>query len=88
MGIPAPALTKAQTEAVRAHLECVLAATVSSASVRRAQLLRYLVERALSGEGDRVNEYAIGSMFSANRHRSTPGSIQLSDRSSAGCGKS
>lgn len=60
MGIPAPALTKAQTEAVRAHLECVLAATVSSASVRRAQLLRYLVERALAGEGDRVNEYAIG----------------------------
>ena len=48
------------TQAIRAHLENVLASPILSSSPRRAQLLRYLCDRALSGTGEPVNEYAIG----------------------------
>ncbi len=45
---------------VRAHLERLLASHAFSSSPRRAQLLRYLVGRALAGKGEQINEYAIG----------------------------
>jgi serine/threonine-protein kinase len=49
-----------KADEVRAQLERILASPAFSASVRRARLLRYLTERGLSGDGERVNEYAIG----------------------------
>jgi TolB-like protein len=47
-------------EAIRAHLETVIASPLLANSPRRAQLLRYLCTRALSGADGEVNEYAIG----------------------------
>jgi TolB-like protein/Flp pilus assembly protein TadD len=47
-------------QAIRAHIETVLASPILASSPRRVQLLRYLCTRALSGDGDQVNEYAIG----------------------------
>jgi adenylate cyclase len=44
---------------IRAHIETVVASILAS-SPRRAQLLRYLCTRTLDGEGDQVNEYAVG----------------------------
>lgn len=44
----------------RAYLERLLASPSFAASPRRAQLLRYLAMRALAGEGESINEYAIG----------------------------
>ena len=46
-------------QAIREHLETVLASPILASSPRRAQLLRYLCTRALDG-GEPVNEYAIG----------------------------
>jgi serine/threonine-protein kinase len=45
---------------IREHLETVLASPILASSPRRAQLLRYLCTRALDGQGEQVNEYAIG----------------------------
>lgn len=45
---------------LRAYLEKLLAGPVFSGSPRRMRLMRYLVDRTLAGEGDRVNEYSIG----------------------------
>ena len=45
---------------VRAQLERLLGAPSFKSSLRRGQLLRYLIERTLAGEADRINEYAIG----------------------------
>jgi hypothetical protein len=50
----------ARQQAIREHLETVLASPILASSPRRAQLLRYLCTRALDGEGEQVNEYAIG----------------------------
>ena len=47
-------------QAIRAHLEDVIASPVLASAPRRAQLLRYLCTRALAGDGEQVNEYAIG----------------------------
>ncbi len=47
-------------QVIRAHIETVLASPILASAPRRAQLLRYLCTRALSGAGDQVNEYAIG----------------------------
>ena len=47
-------------EVIRAHLESVIASPILASSPRRAHLLRYLCTRALSGDGDQVNESAIG----------------------------
>jgi TolB-like protein/Flp pilus assembly protein TadD len=47
-------------QAIREHLETVLASPILASSPRRAQLLRYLCNRALDGQGEPVNEYAIG----------------------------
>ena len=44
---------------VRAYLEQLLTAPLFAVAPRRARLMRYLVERTLAGEGDRVNEYSI-----------------------------
>jgi adenylate cyclase len=46
--------------AIRAHVEAVLAAPILASSSRKVQLLRYLCTRALDGQGEQVNEYAIG----------------------------
>jgi len=56
----APPSDSAGQQAVRAHLETVLASPILASSPRRAQLLRYLCTRALDGQGEPVNEYAIG----------------------------
>jgi TolB-like protein len=55
-----PRDTPANSAEVRAYVDQLLASPAFSGSPRRARLLRYLVERELAGEGDRVNEYAIG----------------------------
>jgi serine/threonine-protein kinase len=47
-------------QAIRDHLETVLASPILASSPRRAQLLRYLCTHALDGHGEPVNEYAIG----------------------------
>ena len=45
---------------VRAYLQRLLASSAFSISSRRGQLLKYLVEHTLAGDGDKVSEYAIG----------------------------
>ncbi|HUA86678.1 MAG TPA: hypothetical protein VMB85_22620 [Bryobacteraceae bacterium] len=49
-----------RANAIRGYLDQLLASPLFAGSARRAQLLRYLVERELAGEGERINEYAIG----------------------------
>lgn len=49
-----------QTARIQAQLGALLASPGFAASSRRAGLLRYLVERTLSGEADRISEYSIG----------------------------
>ncbi len=46
---------------IRAYLERLMTAPVFASAPRRSRLLRYLTERTLAGEGDKVNEYAIGT---------------------------
>ena len=53
-------LDSGQRAEVRAQLDRLLAAPALAASLRRGQLLRYLVERTLGDEPDGINEYAIG----------------------------
>jgi TolB-like protein len=53
-------LTPERAAEVRSYLDQLLASPVFSTSIRRSQLLRYLVHRGLAGEGDCLNEYAIG----------------------------
>ena len=45
---------------IRAALERLLASPDFQIPPRRARLFSYLVDRTLAGEGDRINEYAIG----------------------------
>ena len=49
-----------ERDAVLSHLQRVLSSTPFRQAERSAELLRYLVERSLSGTGDRVKEYTIG----------------------------
>src|ERR1039458_9212692 len=50
----------ARSQEIRATLERLLGTQHFSASSRRGQLLRYLVEHTLKGDADKINEYAIG----------------------------
>ncbi len=50
----------AQAAEIRAYVERLTNSPAFALSSRRTRLLKYLVERALAGEGDRINEYAIG----------------------------
>jgi serine/threonine-protein kinase len=52
-------LDPAVQQEIQAHIETVIA-SILTASPRRAHLLRYLCARTLDGEGEQVNEYAIG----------------------------
>jgi TolB-like protein/Tfp pilus assembly protein PilF len=54
------ALESAQRDEIRGQLARLLATSAFASSLRRGQLLRYLVERTLTGDGDGINEYAIG----------------------------
>lgn len=45
---------------VQAELERILASKGFAGAGRLSRLLRYLVERTLAGEGDRLKEYAVG----------------------------
>ena len=54
------ALDSAQQDEIRGQLARLLATAAFASSLRRGQLLRYLVERTLAGEGEGINEYAIG----------------------------
>jgi TolB-like protein/Tfp pilus assembly protein PilF len=45
---------------LRIYLQRLLASPAFSISSRRGQLLKYLVEHTLAGDGDKVSEYAIG----------------------------
>jgi TolB-like protein/Tfp pilus assembly protein PilF len=58
-GSGSPPLDSGQRAAVRAQVERLLSAPSFTLSLRRGQLLRYLVERTLTG-GEGINEYAIG----------------------------
>ena len=49
-----------QAAEIRSCLDKIIASPTFAASARRAKLLRYLVERMLCGEGEKINEYAIG----------------------------
>ncbi len=49
-----------RAQEIRAYLGRLLAGEHFSASSRRGQLLRYLVEHTLKGDSDKINEYAIG----------------------------
>ncbi len=49
-----------QKEEIRAYLDQLLASSAFTASRRRSQLLRYLVERALAVPAEPVTEYGIG----------------------------
>src|ERR1035441_250654 len=56
----APELDSAQRDEIRGQLAKLLATAAFASSLRRGQLLRYLVERTLADGGDSINEYAIG----------------------------
>jgi hypothetical protein len=53
-------LTPSEAREVRAALERILASPGFSSAARRSHLLRYLIEQALAGRGDKVTEYGIG----------------------------
>ena len=55
-----PALDSAQRDEIRSQLARLLATSHLRIFIAKGPLLRYLVERALAGEGDGINEYAIG----------------------------
>ena len=55
-----PRTPDSRPQAIRATLERLLGTQHFSASSRRGQLLRYLVEHTLAGDADKINEYAIG----------------------------
>ena len=55
-----PRTPDSRSQAIRATLERLLGTQHFSASSRRGQLLRYLVEHTLKGDADKINEYAIG----------------------------
>ncbi len=52
--------TPEAAEAVRAELEAMLASPAFASPERLRRLLRYLVEKALAGQGGELKEYAIG----------------------------
>ena len=56
----ASAANLAHQQAIRAHLDTVIASPILASSPRRVQLLLYLCNCALEGNGEQVNEYAIG----------------------------
>jgi adenylate cyclase len=56
----ASAADAARRQAIRAHLDTVIASPILASSPRRVQLLLYLCNRALEGTGEQINEYAIG----------------------------
>ncbi len=45
---------------IRAELDRILGADVLAGATRLSRLLRYIVERTLSGEGDQLKEYVLG----------------------------
>ena len=55
-----PRTPDSRSQAIRSTLERLLGTQHFSASSRRGQLLRYLVEHTLKGDADKINEYAIG----------------------------
>jgi TolB-like protein len=52
---------EAPADAVRDQLERMLASPTFASSPRLRTFLRYVVDRALAGEGDQLKEYAIGA---------------------------
>src|SRR5271165_7451172 len=56
----ATSLDPAQRDQIRSQLDRLLASVAFASSLRRGQLLRYLVARTLAGKGDGINEYAVG----------------------------
>ena len=50
--------------------------------------LRYVVDRALAGEGDQVKEYVVGVAVLSAPRRPCPGSIQSSASKPGGCARS
>jgi serine/threonine-protein kinase len=59
-GVGWSSLTPSESAEVRTSLDRVLASSGFASSARRTQLLRYLVERALCGQGEQITEYGIG----------------------------
>jgi TolB-like protein len=50
----------AQGAAIRTYLDALLTTPGFRLPGRRERLLRYLIDRTLAGEGERINEYSIG----------------------------
>ena len=59
-GRPDSPLVDSQTAEIRAEADKLLASPALAGSPRRAQLLRYLLDRALSGQASEISEYGIG----------------------------
>lgn len=57
---PIPPDAPMGAEAVRAQLERVLASEMFASSGRLSRLLRFTVEQALAGQGERLKEYVLG----------------------------
>src|SRR5690242_18544383 len=53
-------MTVVETDAIRAQVERVLQSKTFETSEVHRRLLLYLTEKTLSGEADRLKEYAIG----------------------------
>jgi TolB-like protein len=59
-GTTDPSFAPVDAGQVRACLDALLSSPEFSASGRKAQLLRYLVEQTLAGQGSKITEYGIG----------------------------
>ncbi len=59
-GVVWSSLTPSELAEIRAGLERILASSGFASSPRRTRLLRYLVERAISGQGEQTTEYGMG----------------------------
>jgi serine/threonine-protein kinase len=55
-----PPFSSTETAEIRAYLDHLLRSGPFGGSARKAQLLRYLVERTLAGKQSEITEYAIG----------------------------
>jgi len=71
---PAAAPMPPEATEISARLKRILAFPGFAAAARRTLLLRYIVEKTLAGEGERITEYGIGLDVFGLR-LSTPASI-------------
>src|SRR5580658_7182162 len=54
------AFSSSEQAEIRAAVDRILSSPSFASATRRSQLLRYLAERSLAGDADRITEYGIG----------------------------